>query len=265
MEIYVSNIHPVIYMDFLNTTKTFRLFPPDLVYKGNKSVQQFTASHYGLYLIRAEKSPVEEFTIKIGEEVISKTGTSISFKIDENKKLTLYDDAKFRSEFVTHRERLNRVNIKFWNEYWNSLHWFSCNYPDSPTPEQQKQVVEFTKLLKTEAGLPCPKCRYHLTNWLRTHKIEEYATSSEKLFKFFWELHNDVNSRNNKRIVSFDEAHRLYSSPGWKGHLSKYKNDIINMFEEGNLLGFPKHHLEIAKPIINDEVYPEHLRPLVYS
>lgn len=262
MEVSVSNIHPVVYMDYLTSAKTFRLFPPDLVYKGNMSVQQFTVSHPGLYSIWAEKKPIEEFTIRIGKEVIYKTGTNITFRVEENKKLTFYNDRKFRSEFFRHKGNLNKVNIKFWNEYWNSLHWFSCNYPDNPTPEQQKQVLEFVKILKSEDGLPCPICRHHFTNWVRTHKIEEYVTSGEKLFNFFWELHNDVNKRNHKRIVSLEEARRLYSAPGWKKHFSKYKNDIINMFEKGDLVGFPKYHLEITKPIIKDELYPEHLRPL---
>ena len=241
-------------MKWLESGKTFH---SQLKRVNGTFVQKFEASHPGRYKVFMSNNKSYTFNVTVGSTSIQHTGTAITYKISKEKELSKYDYENFEKESSYHDNMSNKVNIKFWNEYWRNLHWFAHNYPKNPTENEQKQVVNLINAMKAKDGIPCPICLQHFLQWNQNHDIREYAKSGDKLFLYFWELHNDVNKRNRKRIVSLEEAQRLYSAQSWKEQLLKYKNDIVQMFKDGRLHEFPEHHLKIVKPLIRSEVYPE--------
>ena len=61
--------------------------------------------------------------------------------------------------------------------------------------------------------LPCAVCQVHATNHIEKNKehLDDICSGRDKLFKFFVDFHNIVNKRYNKRIVSVEEAKRMYN------------------------------------------------------
>jgi hypothetical protein len=57
--------------------------------------------------------------------------------------------------------------------------------------------------------LPCPGCSGHCTSHLTEHPLQELATDGPRLWGYLLDLHNAVNSRTGKRLVSSREARRL--------------------------------------------------------
>ena len=60
--------------------------------------------------------------------------------------------------------------------------------------------------------IPCQKCKNHFSrsinrqNWL----IRNNVTSKESMTKWLIDIHNDVNRRNRKKIISYDRARNIY-------------------------------------------------------
>ena len=62
--------------------------------------------------------------------------------------------------------------------------------------------------MKTPKGITCPICRAHFNSWMKKHDPTAYVKSRHDLFRFFWELHNDVNKRKKKTIMLFEDAEK---------------------------------------------------------
>jgi len=60
--------------------------------------------------------------------------------------------------------------------------------------------------------LPCIKCREHATAFIESHKdqLEYICRGKDSLFKFFVDFHNQVNVRNNKPVMTYEDAYKLY-------------------------------------------------------
>jgi hypothetical protein len=94
-----------------------------------------------------------------------------------------------------------------WGKHmWASIHFIALAYPDAPTEENKNTYYSFfTNLYKV---LPCHKCREHLKETL-TNEYPLHANflkNKDELFKWTFNLHNIVNKRLNKKIITFDEA-----------------------------------------------------------
>ena len=59
----------------------------------------------------------------------------------------------------------------------------------------------------------CEKCSVHAREWVdmnRQHK-DQICSSRENLVKFFVNMHNNVNMRNGKPLMTLDEVYRKFS------------------------------------------------------
>ena len=92
---------------------------------------------------------------------------------------------------------------------WRSLHTIAINYPVNPTDDQIKEADLFvTTLYKF---VKCSRCARHTADYIDNNYNIEICKSQESFFKFFWEFHNSVNNRLNKKIISYEDALKLYN------------------------------------------------------
>jgi hypothetical protein len=101
---------------------------------------------------------------------------------------------------------------------WNTIHLLASQ---ARTKAQQTRFIAEMKSICT--NFPCPVCRGHCGDYIRTHPMEEYLdlkvqVGSEKLnigmFVWSWKFHNAVNARLKKPIMSWDTAYNLYMGEG---------------------------------------------------
>jgi len=101
---------------------------------------------------------------------------------------------------------------------WKTLHSIAWNYaevPESPTPEEKKDVIDFLRLL--EKLLPCPSCGVHFGKYMEKNPIN--ADSRDKLVHWLYDLHSDVNRRYGKPNITFEEHKNDYA--GWTNEKNK--------------------------------------------
>ena len=59
--------------------------------------------------------------------------------------------------------------------------------------------------------LPCPECKEHALYYLKTANVNKIKTKDQlKLFLLYF--HNEVNARNNKKLFTFEELNKKYST-----------------------------------------------------
>ena len=133
-----------------------------------------------------------------------------------------------------------RANIiKYWNDYWNFIHWLTYNYPKSPSVDNKNQILELTEEMRI-SGLKCLECRLEFDNWLKENNINDSLNSRDKLFKYFFELHNKVNKKLGKKIYKLEEVKNIYSELRWKKFFIKnYNINILELFVTRKLKTFP--------------------------
>ena len=94
-------------------------------------------------------------------------------------------------------------NPKIWgNEGWHFIHMTALNYPENPTQEDKKNYMQFLQSLRHT--LPCEGC---MQNW--GEKLDKHPpnlNSRKEFFEWTVDMHNEVNSTNGKRQLSYDEA-----------------------------------------------------------
>lgn len=108
-------------------------------------------------------------------------------------------------------EEIKSNDPRVWGPHlWKYMHCSAANYPDRPTKEQIDQMITWLKTLTVT--IPCKKCKEHYSQYIDRHQhtLREICASKDKLFNFIVDIHNQVNKRNNKPIVSYDEARQLY-------------------------------------------------------
>jgi hypothetical protein len=94
------------------------------------------------------------------------------------------------------------------NHCWRFLHASSFTYPDEPTPEKQNAAKQFYANLGEM--LPCPKCRNHY-NYHIKHRPPR-VESRDSLSRWLVDIHNEVNSSQDKPTVDYEIVRRHYEN-----------------------------------------------------
>jgi hypothetical protein len=91
---------------------------------------------------------------------------------------------------------------------WFVLHTVALYAPDPLTESftNYKQILTCLQNL-----LPCPQCRFHLSENLHKINIDMCGKSRMDLFKCSFDLHNIVNESTNKPILSLQQALQIYT------------------------------------------------------
>ena len=99
------------------------------------------------------------------------------------------------------------MNPNIWGESaWLFLHTITLNYPENPTFLDKNNYDIFFKSLKNI--LPCPTCREHYEQNIINHPID--LSSRESLIKWLIKIHNLVNEKNGKPILSYEDVINNY-------------------------------------------------------
>jgi len=93
---------------------------------------------------------------------------------------------------------------------WGNSAWFFIHYI-ALRQKTQTNIYHFNKMMYYLAFiLPCEKCRNHLQSHLLNFPIDSDVTNGIDLFRWTFNLHNTVNQSLGKKILSFEEAIRIY-------------------------------------------------------
>lgn len=87
---------------------------------------------------------------------------------------------------------------------WKILHSAAATFPEVPT--EGEKVEMRCLIVGLPAIIPCPKCQCNLRSWIISQKINEALKNRFSLFRFFVDMHNDVNQRLGKELFPLDRA-----------------------------------------------------------
>jgi len=170
--------------------------------------------------------------------------------INKDKINVLSKDDYNKNESLIKKNR-NKSSMKFWHLYWNCLHYLSYSYPDNPNFEDKKQIINLVEKMKKN-GIACSYCKGHFNIWCAHNKITNCIDDKNYLINFFIDLHNDINKRNNKKVLSRNEVDDIYLNFNYK-YLLNYGLDIITLFNNRTLYKFPDIINSYTRHVLLDE------------
>lgn len=120
---------------------------------------------------------------------------------------------------------------------WKLLQGMADKYGKLITPLFSKEEeTSWPNLINlTLKILPCKECREHYKEFLSKHNpsiIKTLPTDQQSLWvqNFFWNLHNQVNIRNNKDIIDFSQLHNIYKNVNFRYELKHYEKLLTIVF-----------------------------------
>src|SRR5690348_14367343 len=108
--------------------------------------------------------------------------------------------------------QVDNINPCDWGKYyWKVLHYTTLSYPHNPTIETIEKTKQFISLFGEL--LPCLKCRVHFQENIKIFPLtDEILLNKDKFILWGFNLHNHVNSKLNKSVVSFSTFMNEYNS-----------------------------------------------------
>ena len=132
-------------------------------------------------------------------------------------------------------------NVEWGPLVWTILHGFAQSPNVGIFPGDE--LREWSRLIKLTADmLPCDKCREHLTDFMRRRPIALFSQSPQlkhTVRSWLWDLHNEVNVKNDKPIYPFEEL-SVYSNINIQDLLWRL-DPVIKKAIQINGLGFIKY------------------------
>jgi len=112
--------------------------------------------------------------------------------------MAIMDDQQVRSSQVP------LPDPRYWgSKFWFTMHTVAYFYPSEPTPEEMAHASNFYSSLV--ALLPCPGCASHYATLLQQHPVGGAVTSRSNLIEWVNKIHNEVNRRLGKPVVTLEE------------------------------------------------------------
>ena len=91
---------------------------------------------------------------------------------------------------------------------WRFLHCTCMTYPEKPSPQQKQDMYNF--LTSIGPILPCKLCRPKYAEYIASHPFR--LSSRRALVNWMIDLHNHINERLHKTVLSREEAMEAISS-----------------------------------------------------
>jgi hypothetical protein len=190
-------------------------------YKTYKDINQITpARHYRP--ISSLEMTSEDKERKKMRDISERKRRSQSFKNEENEELEQYlgsnpnpnpnPNPSIQMKWTSVETHENTTDPDVWGPaFWFSLHNGAVSYPINASTMCAEKMKGF--IMGMPYILPCEKC----SNDAKTHIESNYysldviCSGRTNLFKFFVDMHNVVNKRYGKPIMSIDDAYNLYT------------------------------------------------------
>ena len=99
--------------------------------------------------------------------------------------------------------------------FWFVLHTVSLNYPEQPTYVEKRTHHDFYRFV--QHILPCEACRRHYKELFATYPIEPFLTSKQSLVTWVVMIHNQVNKRLGKSLITTHEVLANYKQVYTRG------------------------------------------------
>lgn len=127
------------------------------------------------------------------------------------------------------------MNPEVWGpSFWFVFHTISINYPENPSYVQKRNHHDFFKSM--QYILPCEICRKHYSQFFKKYPIDPFLENKESLVKWTIMIHNQVNKKQNKPTLDYEEVIKKYQYIYNRGIfcdpckiLPKNKKDIIKI------------------------------------
>ncbi len=93
---------------------------------------------------------------------------------------------------------------------WSFMHFAAANYPEQPTHKEIQDMVSW--LCTLYVTIPCENCQIHYKRHIENAKpyLPRICSNKDDLFNFLVDIHNDVNKRNKKPLVSYEHARLIF-------------------------------------------------------
>lgn len=115
------------------------------------------------------------------------------------------NNLKYNNEFIPNYDDPN----VFGPYIWFVLHNSSSRYPINPSNEDKTNMKNLLKSIYLL--IPCNICRNHFNSFLKKGNLDVITSTRNILFMFLFDLHNIINLKNNKPLMTIQEAkHRYY-------------------------------------------------------
>ena len=115
--------------------------------------------------------------------------------------------------------RVPGISLDEWGRAaWKFMHAVAFTMPDDPTPEERKRYGRF--FAAVQEVLPCHKCSMELKQ-LYADRPFPLQGGRERVSKWLWDLHNQVNRRVGNRTVSWEEAVQEFLPPSMWGKVGE--------------------------------------------
>jgi hypothetical protein len=92
---------------------------------------------------------------------------------------------------------------------WYQMHMKTFAYPNNPSQKDKDDIREFFRGIIN--FLPCESCKEHYMEFLQKRPIRYQYDNRDKLINWLIDLHNEVNARTDKRVLSYQEARSIYA------------------------------------------------------
>lgn len=92
---------------------------------------------------------------------------------------------------------------------WRLLHCLCVKAKDTMTPPQIKDLK--TIIERIVSHLPCPMCSTHASSYFKLNKFNAITTLAQLRY-FMFVFHNNVNSRINKPLITYEEHNLIYQN-----------------------------------------------------
>lgn len=150
----------------------------------------------------------------------------IYFEINNENTINYGNKMLFDKKYTEYNNNLTTFKNTFWSKYWKILHTIALEYPTNPDDNNKSDIIKLFYNMKN-GGILCHDCALHFKTYSDKNKIELCYNNKEQLFKYFVDLHNDVNIKTNKQLISIENAKELYKNSN-NELINEYNIDVKN-------------------------------------
>ena len=95
--------------------------------------------------------------------------------------------------------------------FWKYYHIGALTYPIKPTLSEMNSMIVY--IMSIPESLPCARCTEHAQKFIeeRVPFLYYIVSSRDSLFAFFVEFHNYVNKKQRKKLLTVEEAKRIWT------------------------------------------------------
>ena len=101
------------------------------------------------------------------------------------------------------------LDPKVWGpHYWFVLHTIAISYPLNPNDVTKKKYYDFVQNIPM--FIPVEEIATYFSKLLNEYPVQPYLDSRESFIKWFWFIHNKVNEKLEKPVITLNEFYSKY-------------------------------------------------------